>query len=176
LNLKQLQALCGLIREVMPLAIIGGGAPRDAFLGGAIKDIDVFVQCDQDKFASLCEALAAKLGGTITGNAAYVHAPSYDIDVPGFPPLNVIQRGICVIDDLDDYDFGICQIAVTPSEVLKTSRFLKDIANNTVTYTHADAVREDWHVQSSTKRLGRILAKYPSLLPNRCEKLTVLPF
>lgn len=165
-------ALCGRIRPIFPNALIGGGAPRDVFLGGPIKDIDVFVQCSPKSFGALCGELAAHLGGTIETSNQYVHAPSYNIQAPGIAQeLNVVWRDCSPLMDVGDYDFGICQIAVSDTELFKTAAFMRDVADNTVTYMHHDKVREDWHRKSSAKRLGRIVAKHPSYQPHLCELL-----
>lgn len=71
-DFQLLTSLARRIRTVAPNAIIGGGAPRDVFLGGSVKDIDVFVQATESAFGGLCEMIAATLGGTIESSAAYV--------------------------------------------------------------------------------------------------------
>lgn len=173
LTLEALREICAEVRLVFPNAVIGGGAPRDVFLGATVKDIDVFVQCSPTSFGEMCSELATDLCGTIVSNQAYVHAPSYDIAVPGLAqPLNVVWRDCNPIMDIGDYDFGISQIGVTDTEIYKTGAFMQDVANNTVTYMHAKADKPEWHVKSSRDRLVRILAKHPSLSPVNAEKLT----
>lgn len=172
MTLPDLQALCGRIRTIFPNAIIGGGACRDAYLGATIKDIDVFVQCDAAVFGQNVDALVEYFGGFVTGTNTYVHAPSYDISVPGMAhPLNVVFRECCPIEDISDYDFGISQIGVSDTEVFKTSAFHQDLLANTLTYTHAKVDKPGWHRQSSANRLERIRAKHSSLLPVDCEAL-----
>lgn len=173
IDFQLLTDLCRRIRAVAPNAIIGGGAPRDLFLGGNVKDIDVFVQCEEQCFAGLCESIANHLKGTITTSAAYVHAPSYNISVPEFAQeLNVVLReNVSPLMDVGDYDFGISQIACDGLTVIRTAAQQRDVANNTVTYMHAAEDKPEWHVKSSANRLARILAKYPSLKPVNCEKL-----
>lgn len=171
IDFASLTALCRRIRAVFPNAIIGGGAPRDVFLGGAVKDIDVFVQCRIEDFKRLGDELAYQLKGTAVGGNGYVHAPSFDILVHGLPPLNIIQRDISPLMDVGDYDFGISQIAVDGFTVIRSAACQKDVADNTITYMHAGVDKPEWHVLSSKKRLQRILAKYPSLSPVNCEKL-----
>lgn len=172
IDLESLMALCGRIRVVFPNALIGGGAVRDTFLGASVKDIDVFVQCSPSKFGEMCDDLAAHLEGTIESSQEYVHAPSYNIRVPGFTQeLNVVWRDCSPLMDVGDYDFGICQIALSDTEMFKTAAFMKDVANNTVTYMHAGKVREGWHRKSSANRMLRIVAKHPSLKPVDCDYL-----
>lgn len=176
IDFQLLNDLCRRIRTVAPNAIIGGGAPRDVFLGGHVKDIDVFVQCSQAEFAGLCDRIALALLGTIESSAAYVHAPSYNIRVPGITQeLNVVLRtDVTPLMDVGDYDFGISQIAVDGLTVIRTAAQQRDVADNTITYMHAGVEKPEWHVKSSANRLGRILQKYPSLKPVNCEKLLVV--
>lgn len=173
IDFQLLTDLCRRIRAVAPNAIIGGGAPRDVFLGGNVKDIDVFVQCSQTMFADLCDRIALALLGTIESSAAYVHAPSYNIRVPGLSQeLNVVLReDVSPLMDVGDYDFGISQIAVDGLTVIRTAAQQKDVAANTITYMHATEDKPEWHIKSSANRLARILAKYPSFQPVNCEKL-----
>lgn len=173
IDFQTLNDLCRRIRSVAPNAIIGGGAPRDVFLGGYVKDIDVFVQAEEQCFAGLCDGIASQVGGTIESSAAYVHAPSYNIRIPGLAQeLNVVLRtDVTPLMDVGDYDFGISQIAVDGLTVIRTAAQQKDVANNTITYMHAGVEKPEWHIKSSANRLARILAKYPSLQPVDCEKL-----
>jgi hypothetical protein len=172
-DFQLLTDLCRRIRAVAPNAIIGGGAPRDVFLGGSVKDIDVFVQCPQSDFAGLCDRIALALLGTIETSQQYVHAPSYNIRIPGLAQeLNVVLReDVSPLMDVGDYDFGISQIAVDGLTVIRTAAQQKDVAANTITYMHAAEEKPEWHVKSSANRLARVLAKYPSLQPVDCEKL-----
>ena len=173
IDFQFLTDLCRQIRAVVPNAIIGGGAPRDVFLGGGVKDIDVFVQSTEQCFARLCEDIAKQLKGTIESSAQYVHAPSYNIRVPGIAQeLNVVLRtDVSPLMDVGDYDFGISQIACDGYTVIRTAAQQRDVADNTITYMHAAKDKPEWHVKSSANRLARILAKYPSLQPVNCEKL-----
>ncbi|WPH18219.1 nucleotidyltransferase family protein [Variovorax paradoxus] len=173
IDFQLLTDLCRRIRAVAPNAIIGGGAPRDVFLGGSVKDIDVFVQCPAHEFADLCDRIAVALLGTIESNAAYVHAPSYNVRIPGIAQeLNVVLReNVSPLMDVGDYDFGISQIACDGYTVLRTAAQKRDVADNTITYMHADQIKPEWHIKSSANRLARILAKYPSLQPVNCDKL-----
>ena len=172
MTLTDLQHLSKVIHQILPGAIIGGGAVRDAFLGAAIKDIDVFVQGGDTVFTVLAEKLAHGLSGTIESSQAYVHAPSYDIQCPDFPqPVNLVLRDIDVIEDISDYDFGISQIAYANGVLIKTPAFIEDITQSSLTYIHAPVEKPEWHVKSSANRMARILAKHPSLHPVNCEKL-----
>jgi hypothetical protein len=173
IDFQFLTDLCRRIRAVAPNAIIGGGAPRDVFLGGSVKDIDVFVQTTADKFAGLCGDIAFQLKGTIESSQEYVHAPSYNIRIPGLSQeLNVVLReDVSPLMDVGDYDFGLSQIACAGFTVIRTAAQIKDVADNTLTYMHAAQDKPEWHVQSSANRMARILQKYPSLQPVNCEKL-----
>lgn len=173
IDFQLLMDLCRRIRAVAPNAIIGGGAPRDVFLGGSVKDIDVMVQSTQVDFQGLCVEIATALEGSMVSGQQYVHAPSVNIRVPGLTQeLNVVLRtDVSPLMDVGDYDFGISQIAVDGLTVIRTAAQQRDVADNTITYMHAAEDKPEWHVKSSANRLARILVKYPSLKPVNCEKL-----
>lgn len=166
MTLDDLRAIAATCRTVFPISLIGGGAPRDVFLGGPVKDVDLFVQCEPGDFSRKVDELAALFGGTVKSEVGYSYrdAPSVDIIRPDGPPINVVDRTGCVFDDVHDYDFGINQIAVTPSGLLYTPAFAKDMADHTITYRHGNVEKPEWHRKSSYQRMLRLQGKYPDFL------------
>lgn len=176
MTLSDLQTLCAEIRQVLPNAIIGGGACRDAYFGKPIKDIDVFV--DVPDLPDSLKTLATHMGGTadLGGSSGPLDCPQGGVlFTDGRIELNVVNRqGVDIIDDIHDYDFGLSQIAVTPSGVIMTPKFVEDATRMGITYTHADDDRPRWHRESSAKRLTRLVQKYPNFSPRRTEVLDAI--
>lgn len=173
LDFYALQEILAQVRRVVPNAIIGGGAVRDIFLGAAPKDIDCFIQVDLADLEDRVNAVAYQLKGQVTpGPASYGDIPSYDIVLPGIAqPLNLVHRDVSPLMDVGDYDFGLNQAAVDGYVIVTTAAFKKDIADNTVTYMHADKIKPDWHRKSSANRLLRITVKHPSFAAKNHEIL-----
>ncbi|KQV99977.1 hypothetical protein [Rhizobacter sp. Root1221] len=154
--------------------VIGGGAPRDAFLVGDVKDIDVF--CDTRK---VDESAWEKFIGDVAAHFDADGGPATDVSIDGpvtydlvsekLPTISLIPVNRCVFDDVHDYDFGICQVLVTPGGVLRTERFDSDLANNVITYLHRSP--DPGQLKRSKARLQRILRKHPSLSMFNCETL-----
>ncbi|MDR6455510.1 hypothetical protein [Variovorax paradoxus] len=178
MKLTDLQEVAGIAASVFASCVIGGGAPRDAFLGGPIKDIDVFVDTRHDlrDFMSSVETLAQKLNGSCSYPQAGTHEYDeeiVDIALPGgIPPLQIIPISRCPFTDVYDYDFGLSQILMTPKGALRTDAFDSDVRANTITYMGD----ESWDAKGrerSAKRLLRIRKKYPSFFPINCDILGV---
>lgn len=176
MTLTDLQALCARIRLVLPNAIIGGGACRDAYFGKPIKDIDVFV--DVPDLPGSLKTLAFHLDGAadLGGSSGPLECPQGKVTfTDGRIELNVVNRqGVDLVDDIHDYDFSISQIAVTPNGVIMTPKFVEDATRMGITYTHADDDRPRWHRESSAKRLTRLVQKYPNFAPRRTEVLDAI--
>lgn len=154
--------------------LIGGGAPRDAFLVGDVKDIDVFCdtrKVDENAWAKFIADVATHFdaeGGPATDVS--IDGPvTYDLVSEKLPTISLIPVNRCVFDDVHDYDFGICQVLVTPKGVLRTAAFDRDLANNVITYLHLSP--EEGQRKRSQARLRRILSKHPSLSMFNCEAL-----
>lgn len=180
MTLSDLQSLLPTIREFLPDAIIAGGAPRDAYFGKPIKDIDVMTGYDVTR--SMLERLAKAVGGRFdvlepqdpSGCEEFEYEIHFD---DGRPRLNIIDLNPFEIkdpvDNLHDFDFALSQIAVTPNGVVMTPAFVHDQYGHTCTYT-GDRGKAKWRIDSSAKRLQRLKAKYPGRLFVNCEGLEAL--
>jgi hypothetical protein len=162
MKLTELQALADKASDLFDHCVIGGGAVRDAFLGGPIKDIDLFVDVRDLKskdYALLVHGLATVLKGTARihheGSIAG-HYATYHIMWDG-PVVEVLPVERCVFTDIHDYDFGISQCQITKAGMTYTARFTRDVQDHTMTYT------KDASSTPSALRLVRLLMKYPNL-------------
>lgn len=177
MSLQDLQDLLPEIRSVFPDAVIAGGAPRDAYFGVQIKDIDVMTSNVPD--LDTLRTLADRMGGRWdlaepqdpSGDAVF----EYEIHFSdGTPRLNIIDlSGFEItdpVDNLHDFDFALSQIAVTPNGVIHTPAFIADALAGTCTYT-GDCGKEQWRIDSSKRRLQRLKVKYPNRLFMNCAGL-----
>lgn len=171
MKLTELQALAGKASDLFDHCVIGGGAVRDAFLGGPLKDIDLFVDTrglTVGQFDMMVKTLANVLSGKeivhYDGSVAG-HFATYHITWNG-PVIEVLPVERCVFTDIHDYDFGLSQVQMTRAGMLRTAAFGQDLANNTITYMKREAN------DKSLDRLRRIEAKYPDRMRRNCTVLT----
>lgn len=152
---------------------------RDAFLGGPIKDIDLFVDTRNLSnplgftWDEQVEILAKTLGGDVEEHhegSVETQQSTYHIHWPNRPLIEVLPVSRDVIADVNDYDFGISMVLMTKDGLVRTPEFDRDLRDNTITYRYATdpgARRE-----ASALRLQRIRGKYPDRTPVNCEALT----
>jgi hypothetical protein len=152
-------------------SVIGGGAPRDAFCGAPIKDIDLFVDVRdmaREDFVESVSGLAKLLRGSYAvhaeGSVEGSHFDTYHITWSG-PVVEVLAVQRCVFTDIHDYDFGLSQIQMTVAGLVYTPKFQTDMQQNTLTYTKAAPN------DKSAQRLKRLMAKYPDRMPVNCGLL-----
>ncbi|MDR5812001.1 hypothetical protein QCE62_00165 [Caballeronia sp. LZ033] len=181
LTIEDLKTLVVKARDVLPDAVISGGAPRDILHGVPVKDIDLMTGYGVTK--TVLERLAEAVGGTFVVeeplDPSGMEEFEWEIDMGlGRPAINVI----CLdpfeitdpVDNLHDFDFGLSQIAVTSHGAVMTPAAALDIACNRITYM-GDRGREDWRIASSAKRLKRLEAKYPNRIFLNCDALRQHP-
>ncbi|MDR5879031.1 hypothetical protein [Caballeronia sp. LZ032] len=181
LTIEDLKTLVVKARDVLPDAVISGGAPRDILHGVPVKDIDLMTGYGVTK--TVLERLAEAVGGTFTVreplDPSGMEEFEWEIDIGlGRPAINVI----CLdpfeitdpVDNLHDFDFGLSQIAVTPNGVVMTPSAVQDMYLHTISY-EGDRGREDWRIASSAKRLKRLEAKYPRWAFVNCDGLRQRP-
>jgi hypothetical protein len=122
-------------------AVLAGGAMRDLYCGKPFKDVDIFTLGFDD-------TTATKIMKAFTGNwefKSYTRfSRGYDIDFVLQPilkrktdlPIEIIGTSAKSVNELlDDFDYGLCQIAWTGERVFYTQRFLTDFLNGTFTLT-----------------------------------------
>lgn len=171
MKLIDLQKIAGEAASFFHHCVIGGGAPRDAYLGAPIKDIDLFVD-SRDLTPEAFDKRATNLIRSLGGRGVPCEAPSvdgivsYDIHVTGLPVIQLLSIGRCAFTDVHDYDFGLSQILMTPKGLLHTPAFDCDVENRTITYTAAFASSQVR--KRSAARLQRLRSKYPEYTPVGC--------
>jgi hypothetical protein len=166
MKLTDLQSLLVDIRSHFPHAVIAGGAPRDAYFGRPIKDIDVMVPgVTQSALHRLTLALVGKLKTPENDDPSGDGSFEWLIERDGALPLNIIDTTYFDCDDpvdnIHDFDFALSRIGVTPNGVIFTPEFQADNAMNTCTFMIERGERESWRLASSARRLVRLKAKYP---------------
>jgi hypothetical protein len=180
--MNQIDALQKLVRNMRGWfgtneLIIAGGAPRDILSGVPIKDIDIFLPVELEEgtntqFYRGCGILAAAYGGTPVFQPVSPEYPDcYGIcDIQTDLGLfQVIGLDRPPLDDLQHYDFGLSQVAVTPTGLLFTEAAFRDRQGKTITYTpHQPDAKA---VVRSQKRLARLRAKYEGWQFVNCESL-----
>lgn len=160
--------------------IIAGGAPRDLLSGVAVKDIDIFVKQELEDlnnengpFVSSCRRLAGYLQGEAVFRPAHPNYPDmFDLcDIDGkYGPVQVIGLDDSdPIDDVNNYDFDLSQVFITPGGLYGTQKAWEARAAGTITYTPSDLSAPA--MVRSKARLGRLREKYPEWSFANCTVL-----
>jgi hypothetical protein len=186
LQMSDLFYVVNFARCVFPTgnAIVGGGAPRDLLNGAAVRDIDVFVLCDEtptdaenSDFAQRCKTLAALLGGQAAVRPAAEEYPGIfdlcDITCADLPTIQVVGLTCDPIDDVCNYDFDLSQFFATGAGVFGTEVAWKARAAKTITYTPSVGDTDASRLRSKA-RLGRLREKYQGWTFANCESLDLL--
>lgn len=184
-KMKAIRSVAGAGRELFgnPSLIVAGGAPRDILSDVRIKDIDVFVECEfiegqTTKFCNGCRALANHYDGVPTFRDSHPDYSNFfsicDIQTAS-GVIQVIGLDRDPIDDVQNYDFGLSQIFVTPNGCFMTLAAAQDRQNKTITFTPSNL--DDKSVARSKKRLASLRERYAPLGWTfvNCEKLDSLP-
>jgi len=172
LTFATLREVARMASKHFPHCAIGGGAPRDVYLGGDVKDIDLFVdtrEMPEGAYESAVPAFLAEIapGGYIeqTNDPSVEADASYDLHSGDLPPIQILPVSRCVFNDVHDYDFGLSQILVTKDGYVFTTAFLSDVEGFNITY-----MKPGYNARSA-ERLRRIHAKYPQHTPVNCGTL-----
>lgn len=146
----------------LPDAIIGGGALRDAHLGGEVKDIDIFAldrllswEVIRKEFPDATELVPP-------GSAEYSRSDLKWVanlgTIEGYP-VQIIFTSYEGMENIHHFDTGICQIGVGLDGELHISPFyLADATDAKVTVLRCE---NEYQHRRTEKRIERILAKYP---------------
>ena len=135
---------------------IAGGAPRDAFLGKHVKDVDVFVNLPIE----VADGLFLNAAKDNTSKNSYIGKNIkrvYNIFVPGCPVnVQIINDGRIThyTDDLfKTFDLGICMFRWSPlhSRIMVDDRAASDSLKHQITVIGA----------ANQEHIDRILEKYP---------------
>ena len=136
-----------------------GGALRDIFLGGTIKDFDIFMNSTAPSFPDFIPT------------PDYISNPESAIDDKsvvsqgtyhylGDPTLfNIIRctADVAPLARFDKFDFGICKVAFATSSGF-ISEFLYDVKHQQMTLTRANSANG---ILQSLLRYKRFKVKYP---------------
>ena len=120
-----------------PFICIAGGFIRDALLGKPIKDIDVFCDLSDDEIELIKESGVHldNLSNEDYGDGKKVFVASIKDFLPDCPfnmDVNIIVDNYAILDDVfNDFDIGLCKVAVYDNQIYYTNDFWND-ANNKV--------------------------------------------
>lgn len=168
-----------IIQRRYPSAIIGGGALRDLVWGGAVKDIDVFINIADGTLADRLPDLERDLQAQKTeisrmnyygkadevGKSALLHVSPLG-SFGDIPPINVVEITLPKSEPYFEafvrkrMDFGACQLTYDGNLVRMSSAAEKDLAENTLTLMRAES---EEGVQRSLRRAERLIGRYPGL-------------
>lgn len=160
------QMLLYRIQRKEPRAIIAGGALRDHYLGRPVSDLDIFVPVGGGDAAGVVELDRPKLVHQVPEPYMIFDSEVRQIglwasDILDITPVNLIHVSdyVCTPwDQINRFDFGVCQIAYDGRQLHMTSAFCRDVSQKTFTYTRTSPT-EAQHEQSM-KRYARLQAKY----------------
>jgi hypothetical protein len=151
-------------------AILAGGAVRDAFLGGNVRDLDVFVLIPpgwdtQELFAAFPLATPV-IGPECSFDGLRPELKwCYDagVSIHG-KPLQLIG---CELPDVEaligSFDLGTSRVAYANSRLHTSKEFLRDFLYKTVTVYRCENLKQ----QERTKlRIQRLQQKYPDYRPD----------
>lgn len=162
----------GKVQELMPDAVIAGGALRDMILGRPVKDIDVFAYRRTWRTATELKAwLQAILGGTgkIVINEAYatyreaIDSVVFAVEVSAFNitglPFQVIamDHPVTMQSAVERIDLGMCRVAHNGKELYQHPDFIHDRANECFTIRRCNNVAQ---LERTKERYTRLQVKY----------------
>ena len=132
-------------------AVLAGGALRDLVCGKTINDLDIFIRCEELNSHEIVSIFGAQpvrknlefigyleeRGETSRISRSYItYSQGYEVNLVFMP------KDFTVMSLIEDFDFGICQIAFDGNELYYTSEFEKDINNKTLTVINGNHTRE----------------------------------
>lgn len=155
---KEWQFLLTAIQKQDPKAIIAGGCLRDLWCGKPHKDVDIFVfqpvNLEKMGVKSVPEEEINKSYKEQIGVRNIIGASEHDY------LGHLINMIWCANDDhtplqfIESFDFGICQIAWTGTELITSPAFLWDFKYGIFTMTHGRSY------EKSKQRYERINQRY----------------
>lgn len=159
-TIQQFENILLKLQAVGIKGLIAGGACRDHMLGKPVKDIDVFVEFDEEIEKKLQAAfgvlhvhpiIAAEYAGA-GGELAHVydisesHDPFSLKDWLGHTPVQVIvlAKGYDVLERTKHNDFGICQVWYVEGmhRFGHTEAFHWDMTHKTFTLSHCEGQQQ----------------------------------
>lgn len=140
--------------------MVAGGAVRDTLMGVEVKDIDLFIECD-DLDSRLIKHAIALLGGTVVAQDATATDNPYEgafkvttIKSPKFDQLIQLIQVADLRDHLNTFNIGLSKVSYNADGLQLSKEFLTDVKNKTLTVS--GKVEDIEYVK-------RISKKYPHL-------------
>ena len=163
------------IQQHYPEAVIAGGALRDLQSGVPVKDLDIFVQYDDDLYDNLVELFSLKEDKIINldklsedqyETLECVLGGIYTMDGVLSIPVQVIgiQKFTSATKQLDKFDIDLCKLAHDGVEWTIGDKYHSDVHAKTMTIGISDELFEKFdtkYINSAMKHAQRLLAKYP---------------
>lgn len=135
---KAWRAALASVRLTFPDAVIAGGCLRDREQGVKVKDVDIFISTSGMKDSYGSGPIKSKLEAAgwpdvqVNGEKSYGQGVSsrgivavLDLIYPDCPPVNLIAMKNF---QLEEFDFGICQIMFDGKSIFRTPDYHHDLA------------------------------------------------
>lgn len=160
------QSIFNKILAVEPKAILGGGALRDLDSGRPIKDLDIFIPASAYTRSMVVQALGNPeiLKEVSDQYFEWDTAVSNVIELEATEeccvPINLIELrhySCTVAEQMERFDFGICQIMMDANGIHMSEAYKTDKANKTFTLTRQCTEEQHEH---SLARFQRLQEKY----------------
>lgn len=160
------------VQAFEPAAVIAGGAIRDLDNARAVNDIDIFIPSGGNTRA-ITDMLREKgYAQTKHFDAGYRNVDHTIEDVSTFEAVGKTAIGIIrmacsltVMEWLERFDLGLCQIAFNGRSVFATSAYFADKAAEQFTLTRSDTKGQFNRSHSRHKRLAIKYPGWPLVVP-----------
>lgn len=165
--------VCGIlsrIQSIAPLAVIGGGALRDADNDRPVKDLDIFIPCRGEADAVDIMFSLGKLDFAVSyeqsqesmypedQNLEVVAVAEMGITAAG-TPIQLIFTNHGFTKQSDRFDYGICQIEFDGKELYRSEAYLEDQQRKV--FRLARDRETPMAMRGSIHRYARLVQKYP---------------
>ena len=164
---REWSKLLSRIQQKESRALIAGGCLRDHYLERPVADIDIFVPDDETGAAGVIRYDRPVLAKSVpkpyfTHDSDVRQIGYYESAEERLTPVNLIHVSSYACtpwDQIERFDFGICQIAFDGQQLFMTSAFGRDVKERTFTYLRQEP-SEAQH-EASMGRFERLSLKYP---------------
>lgn len=153
------QAYMALYSSGATEALIAGGALRDLWLGGEVKDVDIFISANTIIPESFIPLLQSSNPESAIGDRSITSQGIFCFQ-KNSTAFNIIRCNSLTTPQqrFERFDFGICKIAYGIDGLITHPEFLYDIKHQQMTLRRCDSA--NLFIQS-VKRYNRFRLKYP---------------